>query len=138
MNDENIKEILNIIERWKNGDYVLAYSFNYDRASKQNDKLLDYIINLQQKEELFEKIVYKYDELKQENERLKEYSNQLESNYDLMLKNNDNKLLMDYKSRCEKADEKIKKHLYDKKFLNNTHTSEQILNIVSNVLNGKE
>ena len=50
MNDE-IKEILNIIECWKSGDYVLAYSFNYDRASKQNDKLLDYITNLQQENE---------------------------------------------------------------------------------------
>lgn len=44
MNDE-IKEIL---DAWKNKKYILAYTFNYDSAREQNDKLLDYITNLQQ------------------------------------------------------------------------------------------
>lgn len=67
MKDE-IKEILNIIECWKNGDYVLAYSFNYDRAGKQNDKILDYITNLQEEIEKYknyvdETFLYTYEEL---------------------------------------------------------------------------
>lgn len=47
MNKEELK-ILNIIDCWKNGDYVLAYSFDYYRAGKQNELLLKYITNLQQ------------------------------------------------------------------------------------------
>ena len=123
MKDE-IKEILEYLNNDnyfnENPEYeVSPYDLFKSLNSVQTDKLLDYITNLQQENqklkselECYENGVYfssKVEELERENERLKEYSNQLESNYDLMLKNNDNKLLMYYKSRCEKAIEYIKK-----------------------------
>lgn len=41
----NKKEFKNKIEHWKKGDYVLVYSFNYDRATKTNGEIIKYIEN---------------------------------------------------------------------------------------------
>lgn len=56
------EKILNIIDSWKNGDYVLAYSFNYYRAGKQNELLLKYITNLQQENKQLKELCDKYEE----------------------------------------------------------------------------
>jgi hypothetical protein len=156
MNDEiKEKKTKRIIEKIEGlATYVTIprelaiYNVNID--SQEAKLLLDYITNLQQENE---KLKVKYNE---------EKSHQINYNYFETLYSKSTKEIViddlvwkceeldnfkkeyeklyiekeDYKSRCKKADEKIKKHLYDKKFLNNTHTSEQILNIVSNVLNG--
>lgn len=65
MKDDEIKEKLKLID----GFFNKAWACDLDEVYHA---VIDTITNLQQKEELFEKIVYKYDELKQENEMLKQ------------------------------------------------------------------
>ena len=88
MNDE-IKEIL---DAWRNKKYILAYTFNYDSAREQNDKLLDYITNLQQENE----------RLKEENNNkaMNDYAHAIDESWY-------RELYDDYKYRCEKASELI-------------------------------
>lgn len=106
MINDDIKQILRDLE-------FASGVFDYTITPNRCTFLKDYITNLQQKEELFEKIVYKYDELKQENERLKEtnvYCNRTDcvgrikdsKKYDSVYQEKEN-----YKSRCEKANEFI-------------------------------
>ena len=91
MNDE-IKEIL---DAWRNKKYILAYTFNYDSAREQNNKLLDYITNLQQDNE----------RLKEENNNkaMNDYAHAIDESWY-------RELYEDYKSRCEKAIEYIKEN----------------------------
>lgn len=128
MKDDEIKEITKVDKQILDKiEHILASELNceeYDKFYnyfneikkpniiidiKDDANIKDYITNLQQKEELFEKIVYKYDELKQENERLKEtnvYCNRTDcvgrikdsKKYDSVYQEKE-----DYKSRCEKA-----------------------------------
>ena len=140
MKNDEIKEILKFL---KVGIDKLCIS-KPDFSISYNDVkiLLDYITNLQQKEELFEKIVYKYDELKQENERLKRQLNCKEyfsstmpkdTEFVILTKNNYDRQqkdiqleLIDYKSRCEKAVEYIKIN-----FVEDIITVKTLLNILN-------
>lgn len=105
--NEEIKEILDIIECWKNGDYVLAYSFNYDKASNQNNKILNYITNLQEEnQKLKSNQVKTFNKIKDHingcNCEISEghYSNDNHSNYWKMFK----EILEDIKNNLKKYD----------------------------------
>ena len=152
MNDESIKEIREYISCPQFGDnhYGKWGALRLDQRRKIKD-LLDYITNLQQElkyqeeaeieyNEKHTKLMKEYKRLKEENERLKETN--LRINSDLKVAKQDrieySNELEDYKSRCEKAVEKIKKHLEDKKYLNEIYTDERMLNIVLNILNGEK
>lgn len=136
MKDEEIKEILEQCDGVvKRKIPLLILAPVYTKI------LLDYITNLQQKEELFEKIVYKYDELKQENERLKEKSinEVLKIDFDMCVKD-----LKKANKKIEKANEiakDLKQFVYDELVDRNvsgaTETHDKIINLL-NTLNGKE
>ena len=64
--NEELKEILKEIESYENEEYCLVIL-----SQKQNKALLDYITNLQHKEDLYNQLLKDYDELLQENEELK-------------------------------------------------------------------
>ena len=113
INDE-IKEILERVKK----HYVLD--------EIQDNLLLDYITNLQQE-------LAKEKEEKDSWQRVAiRYFNSAED-YKLKYFN----IREDYKSRIEKAVEYIKKHLEDKKYLNEIYTDEKVLNIVLDILNGR-
>lgn len=110
MNDE-IKEIkIN----------TLGQLLDFVETEEKAKLLIDYITNLQHTEDLYNQLLKDYDELQQENERLKELVNpktqvfidtqDMEERYgEELYKEYLEKQVKDYKSRCEKAVEKIKK-----------------------------
>ena len=132
MKDE-IKEILNNIKN-KYEDYYVQ-----DIVSGNDLKqLLDYITNLQQEIEKLNEdkrgmLVQLYkandnrDKIKQENERLKE---KLETRRKICLEAV--KREQDYKSRCEKALEKINREYYIKEHEWNDRIINEVINILQN------
>lgn len=100
MNDE-IKEILSLL--------------NSSSWSNEAEKIEDYITNLQQDTEMYAQLKDEYEEeikdLQQENERLKELCDEYEEEHSNEFKiwKEERHELLDYKSRCEKASECIKK-----------------------------
>lgn len=130
MNDE-IKEILKEIESYENEEVCLIIL-----SQEQNKALLNYITNLQQEnEELKKKIdrrYYKneYERIKKENEELKEVNeNLLRYVSELIL------YIDDYKSRCEKAIDKLKRDYY----INYNEHNDDVVNMTLNILqNGSE
>ncbi len=125
MNNE-IKEIL---DAWKNKKYILAYTFNYDSAREQNDKLLDYITNLQQEinkltaestkwESKYYEMLDNFHNANKEIERLKQPkifidTQDMEERYgEELYKDYLEKQVKDYKSRIEKAVEYIKENAW--------------------------
>ena len=117
MNDE-IKEILDKLkdDNWYD-ELDLTGEMWIELRWKETHLLLDYITNLQQDNTMYAQLKDEYEEeikdLQQENERLKEENKHIFANV------NDDELLIsnamnyteaqDYKSRCEKASEIIKK-----------------------------
>lgn len=121
------KEIKEILDSWRNKKHILAYTFNYDSAREQNDKLLDYITNLQQENEdnlkCIKSLKEQLESVINENQRLlKQWFEDNDKTVKLVsekeyYKQNFN----DYKSRCEKAieylDNKLKllpHYMYEK------------------------
>lgn len=91
-------KILNIIDCWKNGDYVLAYSFNYDRAGKQNELLLKYITNLQQEnkqlkqrnKEIYDGFMVAIDEVCETDREKRKYKERIDKVIEYIKENTDN------------------------------------------------
>lgn len=99
MNDE-IKEILSYLKKKENTRRIKCITI------EESKQLLDYITNLQQEKEKLEialqNIQEDYDKRVEEYERLK----QIIADYvNVVL--HDRKVIDDYKSRCEKASEKL-------------------------------
>ena len=148
MNDEiKEKKTKRIIEKIEGlATYVTIprelaiYNVNID--SQEAKLLIDYITNLQQQ---YEGAILVGKELNKENERLKEKSinEVLKNDFDMCVKdlkkaNKKIEKLEDYKSRCEKAVEYIKKQTTDEDTGRDLGYSDNIdYEYLLNILNGR-
>ena len=139
MNDE-IKEILNYFKddieflekELINTNFLGRYITIRDKECGYLKKLLDYITNLQHTKEYLGEVLYEKDkELEKLNNKIKHYE-ETQTFGDYVKEVN---LLVDYKSRCEKAVEYLKNNCYIGDCIN-TYEAIDITNVMD-ILNGK-
>ena len=126
------KEIKEILDAWKNKKYILAYTSNYDSAREQNEKLLNYITNLEQELKQTQELALEHQrinrELREENKNIISES----LSYDLAVAR-----VKKLEYRIDKAIEKTEK-LYKNAYKYGANNDTIVFYELLNILKGEE